>query len=71
MEEMNYLNVEIEKERAIEKKLSRVISELEEEYNQIIQSVQEMDFQRPAIIKDEAKVLMDEINQLKKAFSEL
>ena len=43
----------------MEKKLSRVISELEEEYNQIIQSVQEMDFQRPAIIKDEAKVLMD------------
>ena len=30
-----------------------------------------MDFQRPAIIKDEAKVLMDEINQLKKAFNEL
>ena len=30
-----------------------------------------MNFQRPAIIKDEAKVLMDEINQLKKTFDEL
>ena len=39
MEEINRLNVDIEKERAIEKKLTRVISELEEEYNQIIESV--------------------------------
>lgn len=30
-----------------------------------------MDFQRPPIIKDEAKVLMDEINQLKKQFKDL
>lgn len=39
MEEINRLNLDIEKERAIEKKLTRVISELEEEYNQIIESV--------------------------------
>ncbi len=60
------LNNEIEKQRAIEKKLARVVTELEEEYNQIVDSVEEMDFQRPPIIKDEAKVLMDEINQLKR-----
>ncbi len=39
LDSINQLNNEIEKQRAIEKKLARVVSELEEEYNQIVDSV--------------------------------
>ena len=46
----------------MECQLAKMIVQLEEEYDNGIYSVKNSRFPRPTIIKDEAKVLIDEIN---------
>ena len=63
--DINEINKQIEEEKQLECQLAKMIVQLEEEYDNSIYSIKNSRFPRPTIIKDEAKVLIDDINQLK------
>ena len=42
-----------------------MVVQLQEEYDQGLYSIKNAKFSRPTIIKDETKVIIDEINELK------
>ena len=48
--------------------MTRVVGQLEEEYEQLVTSIKSSNFPRPVKMKDEAKALVDEINSLKTEF---
>lgn len=42
-----------------------ISGELEEKFDTLVSSVSSMRFERPAVVRDEAKVIIEEINELK------
>ena len=42
--------------------MTYAVGELNEEYNHIVDSIEQMDFKRPPIIRDDYKIIIDEIN---------
>ena len=60
--DINEINKQIEEEKQLECQLAKMIVQLEQEYDNSIYSIKNSKFPRPTIIKDEAKVLIDDIN---------
>lgn len=48
--------------------LNKMVQQLEEEYEGVVNSIKTANFPRPALVKDEAKALIDEINGLRAEF---
>jgi hypothetical protein len=62
------INSKIEEERNLEIQLNKMIGQLHEDYDNIANSVRTSSFPRPVRIKDDAKIILDEINSLKAEF---
>lgn len=65
------INSKIEEERNLEIQLNKMIGQLHEDYDNIANSVRTSSFPRPVRIKDDAKIILDEINSLKAEFQAL
>ena len=62
------MNQKIESEKQLESRLMGMHKDLEEEYQAILTNIRGNKFKRPTIVKDEAKAIIDEINNLKAEF---
>lgn len=48
-----------------------MVTQLQEEYDNVVTSIKTSKFPRPTLVRDEAKALIDEINALKVEFEAL
>lgn len=57
--EIKAINTAIEEERQLETQLTRMVQQLDEDYESVVHSIKTSNFPRPVVVKDEAKVLID------------